>query len=83
MNANDRQVGGNHYSRFKDVQPWNILEAYLSEEQFEGYLLGSAIVYLLRSNHKSNDVLDIRKAHHTLEKLLEVIKLRTGYYEQT
>jgi hypothetical protein len=73
MKANEYQIAGNHYLKFKDKQPWNILEAYLSDEQFEGYLLGSAIVYLLRSNHKASNEDDIRKAHHTLGKLIEVI----------
>jgi len=74
MPANDRQVGGNHYLKFDGLQPWKILEAYLGREKFEGYLLGSAIVYLLRSYHKIDDISDIKKAYHTIEKLIEVIE---------
>lgn len=69
--ANDRQVGGDHYKRFGDTQPWDILKLYLTEEQFKGYLLGTAIDYLLRANHKGSFNIDVLKGHHTTEKLIE------------
>jgi len=72
--ANDRQVGGNHYKKFGDLQPWNVIESYMATTMllpFEGYLLGTAIAYLLRSPWKGHLREDIKKAHHTLERLIE------------
>lgn len=71
-NANDRQVGGDHY-RSLAIQPWDALRAWLTPEEFSGFLKGTAIVYLARTKNRSEDV---AKAHHTLEKLLEVLNGR-------
>lgn len=68
-NANDRQVGGDHY-RSLEIQPWDALRAWMTPEEFAGYMKGTAIVYLARTKNVANDV---AKAHHTLEKLLEVL----------
>ena len=45
------------------------MEAWLTPEEFRGFLKGNAIKYLART--KSPD--DTAKAHHYLEKLLQVI----------
>lgn len=71
-NANDRQVGGDHY-RSLDIQPWDALRAWLTPEEFSGFMKWTAIVYLARTKHLGEDV---AKAHHTLEKLLEVLNDR-------
>ena len=70
MSANDKQVGGQHYKNLA-VQPWDALEAWLSPEEFRGFLKGSAIAYLARGRE-----LDLDKAIHYLEKLREVIAQR-------
>lgn len=70
--ANDYQVGGSHYAN-KVVQPWDAMEAWMSPEQFAGFLRGNAIKYVARYQDKGGKE-DIRKAIHYLEKLLEVMR---------
>lgn len=75
LGASNYQVGGNHYQT--GIQPWDAMEAWMTEEQFQGFLLGSAIAYLARFNTTGvvgkGGATDIRKAKHYLEKLLENI----------
>ena len=79
--ANDRQEGGDHYARQK-VQPWEAMEAWMTPDQFQGFLLGSAIAYLARFNTEGVEgkggVLDIKKARHYCEKLISVIEKKDG-----
>lgn len=68
------QVGGQHYKDMGDYQPWRVLEAWLTKEQFQGYLLGTALAYLGRFNADGvgkGGMTDVRKAVHTLQKLTE------------
>lgn len=68
MSANSKQVGGKHYSKYGDLQPWDVVI------QWElGYLEGTALKYIARWRDK-NGVEDILKAIHFLEKLVEVEK---------
>lgn len=67
------QVGGNHYKKMGHYQPWEVLKQWLSPEEFRGYMKGTAIAYLAREQEKGKDV-DVGKAAHTLEALLEMIK---------
>lgn len=68
--ADTRQVGGTHYAE-QAVQPWAAMEAWMTPEQFAGFLRGNAIKYLARADRKGG-LDDIRKAQHYLEKLIEV-----------
>lgn len=75
MSANERQEGGDHY-RTMDIQPWDAMECWMTGQQFEGFLLGSAISYLGRFNVDSpgkGGITDIKKAIHFLEKLCDHI----------
>lgn len=67
----DTQHGGDHYKKLGDYQPWQVLKAWLSEEEFKGYMKGTAIAYLAREAAKGGD-LDIEKATHTLWAFLEM-----------
>ena len=69
--SNDVQVGGNHY-RSKKVQPWDAMDAWMSKEEFAGFLRGNAIKYLARCNDKGG-IEDVKKAQHYITKLLEVL----------
>lgn len=71
MRADDRQVGGEHYRKLGSMQPWNVLQAWLTPEEFRGFMKGTAIVYLARERDKGGDE-DIRKALHYLQKMIEV-----------
>lgn len=70
MSALDTQVGGDHYKKLGDYQPWEVLRRWLTPEEFHGYLKGSAIAYLARERDKGGNE-DIGKAMHTLQALLE------------
>lgn len=65
----ERQVGGSHYQ--KAIEPWAAMEAWLSPDEFTGYLRGNVIKYMARYKDK-NGVEDLLKAHHYLEKLIEI-----------
>ena len=71
--ANTRQVGGKHYIELGVYQPWDVLKAWLTPEEYRGWMKGNAIVYLARERQKGGD-LDLNKAGHHIEKLLEVLK---------
>lgn len=63
------QVGGSHYLEMP-LQPWDAMQAWMSREQYLGYLRGCAIKYLARAGAKGAPVEDYRKAKHYLEELI-------------
>jgi len=65
MSANDRQVSGSHYQT--EIQPWD----YIVSNNL-GYLEGNIIKYVSRYKVK-NGIVDLRKARHYLDKLIEGI----------
>lgn len=64
--AQSTQVGGDHYLK-RPIQPWDIWEAYPEMDPFTA----SIIKYMLRWPDK-NGLTDLRKARHTLNKLIEM-----------
>jgi hypothetical protein len=70
MSANDMQVGGEHYQN-KAVQPWDAMQAWMTDEQFKGFLWGNVIKYIARWQDKGG-IEDLRKARHYMDKLIEV-----------
>jgi len=67
---NTKQVGGDHYAKHR-IQPWDVMQEYLSPEAFQGYLQGNVIKYVLRYKDKGG-VQDLEKAQHYLEMLISV-----------
>ena len=67
--ANDLQIGGQHYKEM-GVQPWDVMEAILTKEEFVGFLKGNIIKYSMRAGKKDSD--DAGKAKHYMMKLKEV-----------
>lgn len=65
MSANDTQIGGEHYRRFA-IQPWDYIAA-----NGIGFFEGTVIAYVTRWREKGG-VEDLRKARHTLDKLIEL-----------
>ena len=61
----DVQIGGDHYKKYGDLQPWTVILKWNL-----GYLEGTALKYIARWKDK-NGLEDIRKAIHFLEKLVE------------
>jgi hypothetical protein len=67
MSANERQVGGSHYSQAGRYQHWDFIE-----DHGLGYLEGYASKYLIRWDKKGTPVQDLEKSAHTIEKLIEL-----------
>ena len=65
--ANLRQVGGEHYVGLS-VEPWAAMEAWMTKDEFIGFLKGNIIKYLAREKNSN----DLDKAGHYMQKLLEV-----------
>lgn len=70
MSANDTQVGGDHYRR-KELQPWDVMRSWFTQEEFTGFLRGNVLKYVARYRDKGG-VDDLRKARHYLDKLIEL-----------
>ena len=50
-----------HY-QIAAIEPIEIMQMYLTPEQFQGYLRGNALKYLLRVGHKDESKKEIDKA---------------------
>lgn len=72
LSALDSQEGGDHYKKLGAYQPWEVLRRWLTPEEFRGYMKGTAIAYLAREQDKGG-ILDIKKAGHTLQGLVELL----------
>ena len=68
--ADDLQVGGTHYKTMP-VQPWEVMEAVLTREEFIGFLKGNVLKYSLRAGRKEGTD-DANKARHYMMKLREI-----------
>ena len=67
--ADQLQIGGQHYKEM-GVQPWAVMEAVLTKEEFIGFLKGNIIKYGMRAGKKDSD--DAGKARHYMMKLREI-----------
>ena len=67
--ADSLQIGGQHYKDM-GIQPWAVMEAVLTLEEFIGYLKGNVIKYAMRQGKKDSD--DANKARHYSVKLVEI-----------
>lgn len=65
------QVGGSHYKDMP-VQPWEVMEAVLTREEFVGFLKGNVIKYSMRAGRKDGSD-DAGKARHYMQKLTETL----------
>jgi hypothetical protein len=71
VKPDDRQVGGNHYKDMA-IQPWTVMQAVLTDEEFIGFLKGNIIKYSMRQGRKLGAGDDADKAKHYLAKLKEM-----------
>lgn len=71
MDANNKQIGGDHYIEMA-VEPWDVVATWPIEQQI-GFYRGNALKYLMRMGAKDNVGIEVGKAMHYLEKLLEVL----------
>jgi len=70
--ADARQVGGEHYKKM-GVQVWDVVDTWTYEQKV-GYYRGNALKYIMRCGTKDEQVQEIKKAAHYLEKLTEVLQ---------
>jgi hypothetical protein len=70
LTADDLQISGNHYKDM-DIQPWSVMQAVLTHDEFVGFLKGNVIKYSMRQGKKANSD-DANKARHYMMKLKEV-----------
>lgn len=71
--ASARQEGGDHYRRLS-IQPWDAMEAWMTREEFIGFLLGNVIKYAARARLKGG-VSDLKKLRHYADKLIETLEV--------
>ena len=57
-----------HYTQ-NGIECIDIIRAYLTPAEYRGFLLGNAIKYVVRCEHKANMLQDIRKAGWYLKRL--------------
>ena len=69
--ADQVQAGGSHYVEMP-IQPWEVMEAILTYEEFVGFLKGNVIKYAMRAGRKGSAESDVEKARHYARKLAEV-----------
>jgi len=68
--SDQQQIGGSHYIA-KAIQPWAAMEAWMTAEEFQGFLKCNVIKYIARERDKCGRE-DLLKARHYLDKLLEI-----------
>ena len=71
LDADVTQIDGSHYTEMS-IQPWEVMQAVLTAEEFRGYLKGNIIKYGMRAGHKAGAAHDGDKARHYAQKLAEV-----------
>jgi len=70
--ANNRQVGGDHYKDM-GVEPWDVVDTWPLEQRIGAYRHG-ALKYLMRMGSKDEQLQEIKKCGHYIEKLIEVLE---------
>lgn len=68
----DVTTKNNSQYRTLDIEPWDIMKADFTQEEFIGFLKGNIIKYCLRK--KGSDLQDFEKIEHYAKKLQEVLK---------
>ena len=72
--ANAKQYGGDHYKEM-GVEPWDVVDTWPIEQRIGAYRHG-ALKYLMRMGRKDEQLQEIQKCGHYIEKLVEVLKER-------
>lgn len=69
-------INPSHYNGRKGLEAIEVVENFLSEDGYEGYLIGSTLKYLLRYRNK-NGLEDLKKAQWFLDKVINVLEEET------
>lgn len=76
LKANDKQVAGTHYKDM-GVEPWDVVDTWPLEQRIGAYRHG-ALKYLMRMGSKDEQLQEIKKCGHYIEKLIEVLEEQNG-----
>lgn len=60
-----------HYGGDTTYECIKVLKAWMSKEEYEGFLRGNSLKYLCRVGNKDEDIQELNKAKWYLEKLIE------------
>ena len=71
LKANTKQIGGDHYKEM-GVEPWDVVDTWPLEQRIGAYRHG-ALKYLMRCGSKDEQLQEIKKCGHYIEKLIEVL----------
>ena len=74
--ARDKQVAGTHYKDM-GVEPWDVVDTWPLEQRIGAYRHG-ALKYLMRMGSKDEQLQEIKKCGHYIEKLIEVLEAANG-----
>ena len=72
--ARNRQEGGDHYKAM-GVEPWDVIDTWPVEQRI-GFHRGNALKYLMRMGSKDEQLVEVRKARHYIDKLIEILEAR-------
>ena len=70
--ARNKQVAGTHYKDM-GVEPWDVVDTWPLEQRIGAYRHG-ALKYLMRCGNKDEQLQEIKKCGHYIEKLIEVLE---------
>ena len=76
MASDGTAVNQKHY-QIATTQPIEIMQMYLSPEEFQGFLRGNAMKYLLRVGHKDESSQEIDKAYQYIMWLRQAVSGET------
>jgi len=76
LKAGDKQVAGTHYKDM-GVEPWDVVDTWPLEQRIGAYRHG-ALKYLMRMGSKDEQLQEIKKCGHYIEKLIEVLEEQNG-----
>lgn len=74
--ANDIQIGGDHYKNM-GVEPWDVVDTWPIDQQI-GYYRGGVLKYVMRMGTKDEELQEIKKGKHYIDKLIEVLENENG-----
>lgn len=72
--ASEKQIGGTYYKDM-GIEPWDVVDTWPIDYQIGVYRHG-ALKYIMRMGTKDEEIQEIKKAIHYLEKLIEVLEKR-------
>lgn len=69
----DQVNSPSHYTH-NGIEAIDVIEAKLTKEEFEGYLLGNVLKYTMRASYKGERSQDLKKAEWYLGRLNKTIE---------